>query len=96
MSKCSKCGTNISFMSVLNTMNPLKVKCSGCKKSIIIDKVSGSIAVFFTLAIIIPILVLFYGSDNYWVKIVLPVVAAAEVVYFVLIKFGVVKVKPDK
>ncbi|GAA6134469.1 hypothetical protein NBRC116188_12580 [Oceaniserpentilla sp. 4NH20-0058] len=93
MSKCSKCDTNISFMSVLNTPNPLKVKCSGCKEPIHMDKVTGGIAVLIILAITIPVLINFYGSENYWLMIVLPVVAVAEVTYFLLIKFGMVKTK---
>jgi uncharacterized protein (DUF983 family) len=93
MSKCSNCNTSISFMSVLNTMNPLKVKCSNCKEPVQMDKVSGGIAVFIILAITVPVLVMFYGSENYWLQVVLPVVAAAEVGYFALIKFGVVKIK---
>lgn len=93
MSKCSKCGTSISFMSVLNTPNPLKLKCSGCKEPIHIDRISGAIAVLVILAVIIPALANYYGTENYWLMVVLPIVAAAEVVYFLLIKFGIVKIK---
>ncbi len=57
MSKCSNCDTNISFMSVLNTMHPLKVKCSNCKEPVLIDKTSGGIAVFLILAVTVPTLV---------------------------------------
>ena len=57
MSKCSQCNTAISFMSVLNTVNPLKVKCTNCKEPVHFDKTTGLIAVFVILAIIIPILI---------------------------------------
>lgn len=91
MSKCKQCGTNISFMSVLNTINPFKVKCSNCKAPIYLDKKSAGIA----LLIIFPIMLFFihsyYGTADFWVKVMLPVVAIAEVSYFLLIKKGIVK-----
>lgn len=95
MSKCSQCDTNISFMSVLNTINPFKVKCSGCKKPIYIDKVTGGVAILLLLVITTPFLVLFYGADNYWLYTVLPIFVASEVIYFTLIKFNIVKLKPE-
>lgn len=93
MSKCNKCETNISFMSVLNTPNPLKIKCSSCREAIHIDKVSGGIAVVLILAIAASVLIPSYGSENYWLKILLPVLVVTEVVYFSLIKFSIVKIK---
>ncbi|MBB1309972.1 hypothetical protein H5162_11100 [Pseudoalteromonas sp. SR41-8] len=93
MSKCNNCSASISFMAVLNTMNPLKVKCSNCKEPVRIDKVSGGIAALIISSIAVTILAMFYGSPNYWLKIVLPVVVAAEIGYFGLIKFGIVKIK---
>ena len=91
MSKCSQCNTAISFMSVLNTVNPFKVKCSNCKEPVHIDKKSGGIAVFIIFAIITPILIIFYGSAGYWLKVMFPVIAVAEIGYFLLIKKGIVK-----
>lgn len=91
MSKCNQCGTSVSFVSVLNTVNPFKVKCSKCKEPIRIDKKSGGIAVSIILAIMVPILFVFYGSENYWLQVMLPVVMAAEIGYFLLIKKGIVK-----
>lgn len=93
MSKCNNCNAPISFMSVLNTPNPFKIKCSTCKEAIHIDKKSGGIAVLVILALLIPTLVTFYGTANYWVQVVFPVVAAAEVGYFILLKKCIVKLK---
>lgn len=80
-------------MSVFNTINPFKIKCSGCKEAVHIDKVSGGIAVLFLFAIITPVLILFYGSERYLLQIALPAAAVAEVIYFTLIKFNIVKLK---
>jgi len=80
-------------MSALNTTNPLKIKCSNCKEPIVIDKVSGGIALFLILAITFPVLIFFHGSENYWLQTVLPVVVAGEIIYFALIKLSIVKIK---
>ncbi|WP_033092952.1 hypothetical protein [Colwellia psychrerythraea] len=57
------------------------------------NKNSGGIAVFIILAIIIPILIVFYGLAGYWLKVMLLVIAAAEVGYFLRIKKGIVKLQ---
>ncbi len=93
MSQCSHCLTNVSFMAVLNTINPFKLKCSKCKTAIRIDKVSGSIAVVAILAIMLPAMYFFKGTESYFLKVLLPVALAAEFAYFALIKYGVVKIK---
>ena len=92
MSKCNQCSTAINFMSVLNTINPLKIKCSSCKEPILLQKKSALTAVILICAVIFPILTVFYNSPNYWVYIVLPTILGAELVYFLTIKFGIVKV----
>ncbi|OCQ22180.1 hypothetical protein A7985_10355 [Pseudoalteromonas luteoviolacea] len=92
MSKCSKCDANITFMSVLNSPNPLRLKCSNCKEGIKIHGVTGWVAVAIIFALIGLILYAFYGIEGYWLKVVLPLIVVSEVVYFLLIKLGIVKV----
>ncbi|MCO7190423.1 MULTISPECIES: hypothetical protein [unclassified Pseudoalteromonas] len=96
MSKCGKCDSDISFMSVLNTPNPFKLKCSSCKAPISLSLVSAGIVASIILAVISAILIYFYGSEGYWIKVVLPTVLAAEGLYFAAIRMELVKVKPEK
>lgn len=96
MSKCGKCDSDISFMSVLNTPNPFKLKCGSCKAPIALSLVSAGPVAGILLAVISAILWFFYGSEGYWVKVVLPTVLAAEGLYFAAIRLGLVKVKPEQ
>ncbi len=93
MSQCSHCLTNVSFMAVLNTINPFKLKCSKCKAPVRIDKVSGSIVVVIILAIMVPVMYFLKDTESYFLQVLLPVALAAEFAYFALIKYGVVKIK---
>lgn len=93
MSVCSHCNSKISFMSVLNTPNPLRLKCTSCKSAIYIDKLSGGIAALIIIALSVFILVSFYGVDNYFFTVLIPVGLTAEFIYFMLIKTGLVKIK---
>lgn len=34
MSECKNCKTKFKFMGVLKTLNPAKIKCSGCEEHI--------------------------------------------------------------
>ncbi|TQF67607.1 hypothetical protein [Pseudoalteromonas luteoviolacea] len=95
MSKCSKCEADITFMSVLNSPNPLRLKCSNCKESIKIHTVTGGIAVAIIFALIGIVLYAFYGIEGFWLKVVLPVILVSEVGYFLLIKLGVVKISSN-
>lgn len=68
MSKCGKCDSDISFMSVLNTPNPFKLKCGNCKAPISLSLVSAGIVAGIILAVISTILIYFYGSEGTGLK----------------------------
>ncbi|WP_370980283.1 hypothetical protein [Agaribacterium sp. ZY112] len=95
MSKCHHCGADVSFMALLRTPNPLKFKCDSCKEDVHVDKRSGLIAVVAILAVIIPPLIMLYGTEHYLLSVVAPIAIAAEVFYFLLIKYGLVKLKNE-
>lgn len=93
MSKCHQCEAPVAFSAVLNTINPFKINCKQCKHAIILDKLSASIAVLVILVVSFLVLTYFDHIDNDLLYIAVPLALGVEVIYFVLIRAKLIKIK---
>ena len=83
-------------MSVLNTLNPIKLKCTSCKSSIHLEKISAFLSAAILLIFAFVVIGQYYGSPGFLIKVLLPTALAIEVIYFLLIRFSIIKITASK
>lgn len=94
MSHCPNCNKSLTFNDVLKSINPGKIKCGGCGKSISISPAYVVVTVILTsiVAISIVALGLHVGIGGWWLLLILVAFGfAADYSYYILIKNGIVK-----
>lgn len=91
---CPNCRSELDFVSVLKSTNPMKIVCKGCDGKIIVDKLPaiGGVLITFVLAIFVWRVL---ESSDVNLKVSLLVLVAlglvAELAYFFGLKLGVIK-----
>ncbi|ADZ92799.1 hypothetical protein [Marinomonas mediterranea] len=93
MSKCGSCQTPVSIKTVFSALTPFSLRCSQCKEPIKVDSITGGIAAVIILVAVLAVFVTQRGADNFWVGILLPTLIGAELLYFILIRAGLVRIK---
>lgn len=95
MSQCKQCGAPISFNTVMSSLSPYKLNCKSCKAPIKINTIAATIALLIALASAFFIYSEFKTMENFWLYVVLPLVIGLEVIFYLLIKANIVKVKTE-
>lgn len=95
MSTCQECGAPIALSAVLNTVNPYKIKCKQCQKPILLDKLSASLAILFIFVALFFLISQSTTLKNHLVFFALPLALCVEVIYFILIRKSLVKIKSN-
>ena len=94
MANCINCGTEFSFIAALQSLTPWSIKCLGCNERIRSSILTFSITCMLYVAFCIfafTYLSIFNLSMGTAIIVVLVVGMAMEIVWFLLLKTGVVR-----
>lgn len=94
MSNCPSCSKKLSFLNLLKSSNPMRIKCSGCKEKITIKGFHAIIAALIVVPLSLVALTIgaqATGSGGAGLVVALLFGIVAEFIFYKLVLSGTVK-----